>query len=148
MKIFSILFVLVFLSVEHGRTQTTPYLNTGLSLNFGFDRNLYITPKLTVGYASIENRRFINATISYSYSWKSNSFWNIYSEYSEMLAGVGGGISIMKKDGMYINSFRGNIFGGLGFYLNYVHHSRSEFPDNIGLEYSQILLLDWSVIAL
>jgi len=148
MKILPILLALLFLPIEQGRTQTTPYLNTGLSLNFGFDRIIYITPKLTVGYASLEERRFLNATISYSYSWKSNSFWNIYSEYSQMLVGVGGGMSIMKKDGKYINSFRGNIFGGLGFYLNYIHHSSSEIPDNIGLEYSQILLLDWRVIAL
>jgi len=132
------------------RSQPTPYGNVGLSLEFGFNRTLYITPKICIGYF-FDGISFANLTVSYSYSTtnKINSFWNFYSELGlpaivlppkdsnsrPYSYGIGAGISMSTIDSIRVTSFRSNYFFGRAFaYLNYVHNTNMEFPDNIGLE--------------
>ncbi|MBN8705878.1 MAG: hypothetical protein J0L62_08370 [Bacteroidetes bacterium] len=149
MRKLIVLFVLIFTSAGL-RSQPTPYGNIGLSLEFGFDRCLYLTPKICLGYF-FDEISFANLTVSYSYSTsnKLNSFWNFYSElgFPALLLppndsnsqpfsyGIGAGISTTTFDSIRVTSFRSNYFFGFAFgYMNYVHHTKMEFPDNIGVE--------------
>jgi len=131
------------------RSQPTPYANVGLSLEFGFDRVVYFTPKFCIGY-EFGNLAFTNLTISYAYSFKSISFWNIYSEFGlsnvtpprlssedspSFFYGIGAGFSTSTINSVRVTSFRSNYFFGYAiYYLNYVHQIKTEFPDNIGIE--------------
>lgn len=135
MKMIVVLLVLFVTTVEKGHTQVSPYLTTGISFSFGRGGYVYITPKITYGVMTVPVMHFINATISYSFGWSRDPFWSLYSEYGLAYVGVGAGVSMMKKGGIDLYSFRGNVFIGAVPFLNYTYHHKPEFPDNMGMEF-------------
>lgn len=135
MKAVSSLLILLVLSAKQVHSQPEPYLTTGISFSFGRGGYVYITPKITYGVMTVPVMHYMNATISYSFGWSRDPFWSLYSEYGLAYVGVGAGVSLMKKGGIDLYSFRGNVFIGALPFLNYTYHYKPEFPDNMGMEF-------------